>query len=236
MNRPVTTVLCAVLLLGLVSEPSRAQGTSGQSGTIRESGDTLVRFGTHPANQVRAGNPTGCICAASDPELADPIATASVKREIFVAYGKSYVDFYDYKAKLREANVRLYQWQQHASEVTLWVVITVVLSGVLFSGFQLWTATGPRVVNIPPAKPEPAAGMAAEGASSGEATKPHLAEGVELTSNLEISASSVRITSSVVGVVVLVISLAFFYLFLQEVYTIQPSGSGAVQSQDIAKP
>jgi hypothetical protein len=42
--------------------------------------------------------------------------------------------------------------------------------------------------------------------------------GVQLNSDLEMSAKNVRITSSVVGVVVLVISIAFLYIYTHEVY------------------
>ena len=40
--------------------------------------------------------------------------------------------------------------------------------------------------------------------------------------NLEISAGKIRVTSSIVGVVILVLSLGFLYLFLIEVYQLTP--------------
>jgi hypothetical protein len=42
--------------------------------------------------------------------------------------------------------------------------------------------------------------------------------GVQQSSDLEVSASKVRVTSSVVGVVVLTISLVFLYIYAQEIY------------------
>ena len=45
--------------------------------------------------------------------------------------------------------------------------------------------------------------------------------GVQLNSELEMSAKSVRITSSIVGVVVLVISIAFLYIYTHEVYQLR---------------
>ena len=44
--------------------------------------------------------------------------------------------------------------------------------------------------------------------------------GVQQTSDLELSASKVRVTSSVVGVVVLVISIAFLFIYTKEIYPI----------------
>jgi hypothetical protein len=45
--------------------------------------------------------------------------------------------------------------------------------------------------------------------------------GVQLNSELEMSARNVRVTSSVVGVVVLVISIGFLYIYTHEVYQLR---------------
>jgi hypothetical protein len=45
--------------------------------------------------------------------------------------------------------------------------------------------------------------------------------GVQLNSEMEMSAKNVRITSSVVGVIVLVISIAFLYIYTHEVYQLR---------------
>jgi hypothetical protein len=45
--------------------------------------------------------------------------------------------------------------------------------------------------------------------------------GVQASSDLEVSAAKVRVTSSVVGIVVLAISLAFLFIYTREVYTIK---------------
>ena len=47
------------------------------------------------------------------------------------------------------------------------------------------------------------------------------AAGVQPSSDLELSASKVRVTSSVVGVVVLTISLVFLYIYAKEIYHIR---------------
>jgi hypothetical protein len=53
--------------------------------------------------------------------------------------------------------------------------------------------------------------------------------GVQTSNDLEISAAKVRVTSSVVGIVVLAISLAFLFIYTHEVYTIK--SLAAVQSE-----
>jgi hypothetical protein len=45
--------------------------------------------------------------------------------------------------------------------------------------------------------------------------------GVQLNSEMEMSARNVRVTSSVVGIVVLIISIAFLYIYAREVYQLQ---------------
>ena len=54
--------------------------------------------------------------------------------------------------------------------------------------------------------------------------------GVQSTSDLEVSASKVRVTSSVVGVVVLTLSLVFLYIYTKEVYHIRVVGAAAAQT------
>jgi hypothetical protein len=46
--------------------------------------------------------------------------------------------------------------------------------------------------------------------------------GVQLNSEIEMSAKNVRITSSVVGIVVLVVSIAFLYIYTTQVYQMRP--------------
>ncbi len=56
------------------------------------------------------------------------------------------------------------------------------------------------------------------------------------TTELEISASKIRVTSSVIGIVVLCLSFAFLYVFLHEVFTIKPislNDSRAVAIKDL---
>jgi hypothetical protein len=57
--------------------------------------------------------------------------------------------------------------------------------------------------------------------------------GVQATNDLELSASKVRVTSSVVGVVVLIISLALLYIYTKEIYGVTivapPSEPGSSQ-------
>lgn len=62
-----------------------------------------------------------------------------------------------------------------------------------------------------------------------------VATGVQSDTNLEISAASVRVTSSVVGVVVLTISLVFLFIYAHEIYHIKELGTGPEQTTPSTK-
>jgi hypothetical protein len=57
------------------------------------------------------------------------------------------------------------------------------------------------------------------------------AAGVQPSSDLELSASKVRVTSSVVGVVVLTISLVFLYIYAKEIYHIRVISLTSTQAE-----
>lgn len=112
-----------------------------------------------------------------------------LKSDIYKAESEYYKYYYgEYLKKKAEVNLSQFIWQRGASSYMLWLVVIVVLSGIGFSGFQLWKASQ---IN-----------------DFGQ------------DSSIEISVQRVKITSSVVGVIVLAISIIFLYLFLIEVYRV----------------
>jgi len=118
--------------------------------------------------------------------------------------------YYKYYAKRKlDVQIKAFEWQQSASEKLIWLVVLLSVSGVVFSGFQLWKAT-----QVIPGQTNPA----------------------DMSTDMRISAKEVRVTSSVVGLIVLLISIVYLYLFLREVYTISviPSASAAAQSANAA--
>ena len=101
----------------------------------------------------------------------------------------------DYMASL-EHNRRVFEWQLRSSRMIFWVVLVLVTIGILFSALQFWKAFR---LSRPTSK-----------------TAQH-----EMHTELEISTRGIKVSSSVLGVIVLVISLAFLYLFLVHVYPIE---------------
>jgi hypothetical protein len=106
--------------------------------------------------------------------------------EAETAYAERY---YKHLDRMNGITANKFIWQDRASEVTLWLVAFVVISGVCLAALQLWLA---------------------------------FFRGGEITdTTLEVSASNFRVTSSVVGIIILTISVAFLYLFLKEIYRIE---------------
>ena len=91
-----------------------------------------------------------------------------------------------------ERNEGVYVWQDYSTRNTFYVVIFLVMVGVVFSGIQFFK------------------GRTVKGAAGD----------TEQVSNLEFSAKGVKVSSPFLGVIILVISLAFFYLYLAHVYPI----------------
>lgn len=112
-----------------------------------------------------------------------------LESDVYRAETNYYKKYYEYLGKKSEINLSQFEWQQYASGYLLWLVVIVVLSGVLFSGFQLWKASQ---IN-------------------------HFGS----DSTVELSVQKIKITSSVVGVIVLAISIVFLYFFLIEVYRVK---------------
>jgi hypothetical protein len=126
---------------------------------------------------------------------------ASTDPDLRAAYVEAKKKEYEYITKVMELNVEAFNAQRWSAYAILFLVVVVVISGISFSGFQLW-----KSISV---------------------------AGVQTNNELELSASKVRITSSVVGIVVLTISLAFLYIYTMQVYQIRilpPTNFPSVQS------
>ncbi|HVT60938.1 MAG TPA: hypothetical protein VHR45_21410 [Thermoanaerobaculia bacterium] len=98
----------------------------------------------------------------------------------------------------------VYRWQLDSSRIIFVVVIFLVLVGIYFSWLQFRISLRPKPARV-----------AADGASPGEAVA--AAAMTEISASLE---GGIKVSSPVLGVVILVISLLFFYLYLAYVYPI----------------
>ena len=167
-------VLLAVALLLLSIVPMHTQPASEPEPT-REQLQTQISILLDQIKALQAAN-TNTQAASIDPDLRSAYLEAKKKE-------------YEYVTKVMELNIEAFNAQRWSAYAILFLVVVVVISGISFSGFQLW--------------------------------KSITVAGVQTSNELELSASKVRVTSSVVGIVVLMISLAFLYIYTMQIYQIR---------------
>ncbi len=100
--------------------------------------------------------------------------------------------YYDYRREGYDHRKRVFEWQLLSSRIIFVVVIALVGAGIYFSWLQFRADL-----------------------------KTTDKEGNRGVSTLEASTSGIKVSSPVLGVIILVISLLFFYLYLQYVYPIE---------------
>lgn len=140
-----------------------------------------------------------------DSQTVEP-ATRSREQAAWRAY-------YDYRIRGLQHRSNTYSWQLVSSKIIFVVVILLVFVGLYFSWLQFRLSLQPR--------PTAVSAMTA-------GTKPEEAPGTALTQSAvvmavtEISAGrdGIKVSSPVLGVIILVVSLLFFYLYLVYIYPI----------------
>jgi hypothetical protein len=112
------------------------------------------------------------------------------------AFLRAMAEYYEYRVSGLEHRRRVFEWQLFSSKVTFVGVLLLVGIGIVFAAIQF------------------RAGLARRGASGQESSDK------EVVTQLELATTGIKVTSPVLGVIILVISLAFFYLYLVYVYPI----------------
>ena len=128
-------------------------------------------------------------------------------KETYLAATRAY---YEYRLSGYHHRARLFEWQLWSSRVIFFIVVLLVFAGIYFAAVQFHVAL--HAARNPPSTSEPT--------SKSEET-PVRDDAMSLATKLEISTKGVVVNSSILGVVILVLSLAFFYLYLVYVYPIK---------------
>ena len=204
----MTKFAALVLLCGLVAVPAQCFQNTASSG--HKKGSAPSRELSPPAIDPN----TGGIGAAAGQENKHPAsqsqnpASLEDREKAFLPdappewandaatkqkYLQSLQGYYDYRRQAYEHRQRDFSWQHVSTVVIFIVVLLLVFSGIYFAYVQFHAGLKAKAVN--PAAPEE-------------------------KSDIEISTKGLRVSSSVLGVIILGISLAFFYLYLIYVYPI----------------
>lgn len=104
---------------------------------------------------------------------------------------KAMGSYYEYRSSGLENRKHVFEWQLFSSKIIFMTVLTLVAAGIVFAALQFWVGL-----------------------------KRKEADARDAASEIEWSAQGMKVSSPVLGVIILVISLAFFYLYLVYVYPI----------------
>lgn len=180
-------------------------------------GETMVRVaeaGEDGAGAAEDGNRVSDFLAGQPGARDGPAPGAPELRHLDeagrAALADSLTAYYRYRETGFTHRRAVFDWQLLSSKIIFAVVIFLVLLGVYFSWLQFMAghraSAADAKPDAPPAKPaEPADARSALG---------------RLVTTIEAGTGGIKVSSPVLGVIILVISLAFFYLYLVHVYPV----------------
>lgn len=146
--------------------------------------------------------------AETNPAMAEsPTSTVLGDPQTKATYLAAMQRYYEYRANGYAYRSRVFEWQLLSSRAIFAIVLLLVIAGVYFAAVQFRLSM--RAPQRPPA------------ASSSETAVVPAATAGGMETRLELSAKGVVVNSSVLGVILLALSLGFFYLYLVYVYPIQ---------------
>lgn len=134
---------------------------------------------------------------ASPPEVPipeKPLVTGVSKNDslLNVAYTNAMTDYYNYKKFGYDHRTRVFNWQLTSSKLIFVVVVFLVVCGVAFAGVQFFYAYH-------------------KGGS---------AKAFETDTTIKASSTGIEVSSPVLGLLILIVSLLFFWLYLTFVYPV----------------
>jgi hypothetical protein len=129
---------------------------------------------------------------------------------------------YDFASEMMTVNTYTFQHQYVAAYVVLALVVCIVIAALWFAHIQLMAGLAPARALMRSAQTGAADIPGAAAAPPETGTLPAAPPLVPLgATTIDASFQKVTVTSSVVGVIVLLISLAFLYIYTKEIYTIR---------------
>lgn len=197
-------ILCTALLLVWVPRLATAQDENQYAAMSQEDLATIAKAQEAALLDLAAQLDKLKVAASPDEELA------AAARKVELTYYEAQTQQNQTISALLKKQEDIFLYQDIASYTLLVVVVVVTMAGVLFSAKEL---------NRSIAASEAAEARAIEAAKAG---KPQVAADgtTSVPNNIKVGFDGIQITSALTGVTVLTLSLAFLYLFLQEVYEI----------------
>lgn len=147
------------------------------------------------------------------PILPEGVSLNDLDPATKAGYLESLHEYFQYRISGYQHRKKVFMWQLYSSMVIFVVVVALVFTAIYFSWLQFRQSLEPRRARGT-ASADRYAAETAEGADPPAAREPEVTQ-------VEASLHGIRVSSPVLGVVILVISLLFFYLYLVHVYPIQ---------------
>jgi hypothetical protein len=212
--------------------PKNSNSPSGDLPPLKDLADKLP---PDPAPGPATGS-SGAIVVVEAPPGGVPLDDSTK-----AAYLSALRAYYQYKQSGLEHRQKVFAWQLLSSRIIFFTVIALVLSGVYFSGVQfhsaLRSARKSALLRRPAAskaglsaRAESGTQRAAEDRSKSKAVSADAdkesapaddtSPGDTLLTEIEASLQGFRVSSPVLGVIILALSFLFFYLYLKYVYPI----------------
>jgi hypothetical protein len=154
------------------------------------------------ASDIRKDNRTGNPLL---PALPEDIKSDNKTREKYLETFRAY---YEYRLQGYKQRMQAFEWQALSSKIIFVFVLMLVFIGIGFAAVQFY-------IGLP--KINPNSLIANEAVTSKAGDEPEKRQDKEV-SQIEISLQGVKLSSPILGVIILIISLAFFYLYLVYVY------------------
>lgn len=192
VKRAILFTLTSAMLIGLLSVPALAQTPDSMADTITQQDKTVEEI-LREMNQERQATPSFPDSIITPPT---PAQQQLFDDSTMAIYQDAMYAYYEYRVSGFDHRKQVFAWQLFSSKLIFWSVLLLVLSGICFSGIQFYKSIRKEQ-------------------TEGEATPE------DSVTEFEASAKGIKVTSPVLGVIILVISLVFFYLYLVYVYPIK---------------
>jgi uncharacterized membrane protein len=198
----VSLVAGALFATTLLAEPDQSpeKGAAGSAIGTFIAGEEKAKAGANETSTEDA--------IFQLPDVAALKALGDLDPEMRNAAIESMREYYRYRISGYQHRKAVFDWQLTSSKIIFWVVIVLVGVSIYFSGVQFHSALRSQRT----AKPR-------EGVQSAESSEMGAVPS-DLQTSIEAGSGGIKVSSPVLGVIILVISLLFFYLYLVHIYPI----------------
>lgn len=134
--------------------------------------------------------------ATEDLAFPEAPAPSAMSQDTAAAYQAALQSYYDYRKRGYEHRLSVFWWQSLSTQIIFYIVLGLVFAGIYFAAIQFHVGLRRR--------------------RDVDESSAHPGE-----TEISLSLGEFKVRSPVLGVIILTISLAFFYLYLVHVYPVR---------------